>query len=221
MRRSIPLSSPLRCCPTFLSKEQARTTSFLDTKALISGGAALGSALGAPSLSLPLDTLSRLSLKLSGSALGAPLLPTPLEEFLEGISGAAGAPATAVGAAPVGTAAAASVGFAAAAFAAFAAALFAPGCRAVATSLTTAPLAVALAADAKAAAIVTAAAASVFMTAATALVVAAAASASRFVLATMAAFSARVALLDGAEDWLRFWAAARPWLFKTVTMPPC
>ena len=54
-------------------------------------------------------------------------------------------------------------------------------------------------------------------------VVAAAASASRFVWATMAAFSARVALLDGAEghNWLRSWAADRPWLFKTVTMPPC
>jgi hypothetical protein len=165
--------------------------------------------------------LSRRSLKLSGSALGAPLLPTPLDEFFEGVSGAAGTTASAVGA--VGTAAAASVGFAAAAFAAFAAALFAAGRRAVATSLAAAPLAVALAADTKAAAIVTAAAASVLMTAATALVVAAAASASRFVLATMAAFSARVALLDGAEghNWLCCWAAERPWLFKTVTMPPC
>lgn len=170
--------------------------------------------------------LSRLSLELSGSALGAPLLPTPLDDFLEGVSGAAGATASAVGAAPVGTAAAASVGFAAAAFAAFAAfaaALFAAGRRPVSTSLAFAPLAFALSAAAKAAAIMTAAEASVLMTAATALVVAAAASASRFVWATMAAFSARVALLDGAEghNWLRSWAADRPWLFKTVTMPPC
>ena len=149
--------------------------------------------------------LSRLSLELSGSAFGAPLLPTPLDEFLEGVSGAAGATASAVGAAPVGTAAAASVGFAAAAFAAFAATLFAAGRRPVSTSLAFAPLAFALSAAAKAAAIMTAAEASVLMTAATALVVAAAASASRFVWATMAAFSARVALLHGAEghNWLR------------------
>ena len=199
VRCSTLLPSPLRCCPTFLSKEQARPISRLGTKPP-------GSALGAPTLPTPLDTLSFLSPKPSGSVLGAPTLPTPPDTFLEYV-GAADATAAAVGAALVGTAATALVGTVAAASAAHvgtaaaaAAAAAAGGSRGAAASLAAAPLAVALAAAAKAAAIVMATVASGFMTAATALVVAAVASASRLVLATMAAFSASSALLGGTEE---------------------
>jgi len=145
----------------------------------------------------------------------APTLPTPLEN----VSGAADAMTAAVGAALVGTASTALVGTAAAA-----AATAALGSRlAVAASLAAAPLAVALVAAASIAAIVMATVASGLMTATTALVVAAVASASRLVLATIAAFSARVALLGDTEELKPIslsCAVLKPWLLKTVTMPP-
>ena len=149
----------------------------------------------------------------------APTLPTPLDTFLENVSGATDAMTAAVGAALVGTASTALVGTAAAA--ATTAAL--GSCLAVAASLAAAPLAVALVAAASIAAIVMATVASGLMTATTALVVAAVASASRLVLATIAAFSARVALLGDTEELKPnslSCAVLKPWLLKTVTMPP-
>ena len=145
----------------------------------------------------------------------APTLPTPLDTFLENVD----AMTAAVGAALVGTASTALVGTAAAA----AATAALGSCLAVAASLAAAPLAVALVAAASIAAIVMATVASGLMTATTALVVAAVASASRLVLATIAAFSARVALLGDTEELKPnslSCAVLKPWLLKTVTMPP-